>query len=730
MKGVGRTIFTDAERVHLLAFSKSFLLIFIVFVHIIFPSASQNVTVEPFYYNYSECYSLNNNRPIENMTQLDLNVAFFTGVSSGQGKWYGGAFFLAIETLNNIAKECHLPVQFNWTFRDAGNRESFAMKEIVDLYCAQNISAFIGPDVHCKTMGLLATGLNIPYITYNCQETHNETGEQLLINTETSFVYISRFIASVLHHYKWTSFWLVTGKEPRWQSAAKQLKASAFVMNITINGETVDDSNDLFSSYVYRSHKYRKVLTDSKDHTRVYVFLGVFESLLLFLREMANLGMTSTGKYAVIAADDSKGSTLNETFYLTTFEIGKHFVNLTETEKRDKLSAFKNVLVVRPAKGDVHIQKFEDAVYSKNIMPPIKLIETPKWLNSKPNIPIQAYQLFDAAMFYGKAVMALMNTQDADPTNATQIINYLRRRSHNSIQGETIWIHGNGESQGTYKVESLVTGQDGNIERRLVEVGSFTSNNGIDQIYVQKRKAFWVSGTPPVSNPNCGFDETCSKLPGWKIAIIVIGVFLFVLFVVIILILGLRHYMYEQKLERLAWKIEREDIQILNDGQFKDLTTPFRPRKKDSYSGNQLRTFLMALDSDPDITDGSCSSDGIPVGVYKGTDVAVRKLTRKNLELTRALKKQLQLRKELTHENINRFIGACIDIPYVYMVTQYCTRASLQDILRNEVSPLDDMFSTSLVQDLIRGMSFIHDSEIGYHGNLKSSNCLWTVVGL
>ncbi|BFZ18151.1 hypothetical protein BsWGS_21190 [Bradybaena similaris] len=106
-------------------------------------------------------------------------------------------------------------------------------------------------------------------------------------------------------------------------------------------------------------------------------------------------------------------------------------------------------------------------------------------------------------------------------------------------------------------------------------------------------------------------------------------------------------------------------------------------------------------------------------------------LTRKHLELTRSVKKQLQLRKELTHDNINKFIGACIELPHLYLVTQYCPRNSLQDILNNEDSPLDNMFVTSLVQDLIRGMSFIHDSELIYHGNLKSSNCLvdsrWTL---
>ncbi|ESN95234.1 hypothetical protein HELRODRAFT_86991 [Helobdella robusta] len=80
--------------------------------------------------------------------------------------------------------------------------------------------------------------------------------------------------------------------------------------------------------------------------------------------------------------------------------------------------------------------------------------------------------------------------------------------------------------------------------------------------------------------------------------------------------------------------------------------------------------------------------------------------------------------RNLQNDHIVRFIGICIDAPHQSIIYEYCQKGSLQDVLENDQIKLDHMFKFSLIQDIVRGMNYIHNSELRSHGNLKSSNCL------
>lgn len=58
--------------------------------------------------------------------------------------------------------------------------------------------------------------------------------------------------------------------------------------------------------------------------------------------------------------------------------------------------------------------------------------------------------------------------------------------------------------------------------------------------------------------------------------------------------------------------------------------------------------------------------------------------------------------KDIQHEHLVRFYGACVDTPNCSILTEYCPKGSLQDILENDQIKLDWMFKLSLMHDITR----------------------------
>jgi atrial natriuretic peptide receptor A len=58
--------------------------------------------------------------------------------------------------------------------------------------------------------------------------------------------------------------------------------------------------------------------------------------------------------------------------------------------------------------------------------------------------------------------------------------------------------------------------------------------------------------------------------------------------------------------------------------------------------------------------------------------------------------------KDLTHDHLVRFIGACVTSPHCSLLTEYCPRGSLEDILENDQIQLDWMFRYSLMHDIVK----------------------------
>uniref|UniRef100_H2YFF7 Guanylate cyclase n=1 Tax=Ciona savignyi TaxID=51511 RepID=H2YFF7_CIOSA len=77
----------------------------------------------------------------------------------------------------------------------------------------------------------------------------------------------------------------------------------------------------------------------------------------------------------------------------------------------------------------------------------------------------------------------------------------------------------------------------------------------------------------------------------------------------------------------------------------------------------------------------------------------------------------------LNHDHVCQFYGANYEGQYTSILSDYCTRGSLEDLFKQH-DKWDDFFKNSLIFDIVKGMLYIHHSPLRSHGNLKPSNCL------
>lgn len=178
---------------------------------------------------------------------------------------------------------------------------------------------------------------------------------------------------------------------------------------------------------------------------------------------------------------------------------------------------------------------------------------------------------------------------------------------------------------------------------------------------------------------------------------------------------GYRHYKSEAEINSMSWRVSVDDVMFLNCAG-RCFRGSLHSLVKQNSQVTLMSDELGSLNGDRQIF--------IPVGLFRGCKVAVKPISVKNVSLTRCLMLELKRMKDLQHDHLVKFYGACLDPAKSFILTEYCPKGSLQDILENDQFQLDWMFKLSLMHDIVRGMQFLHNSDIKSHGNLKSSNCV------
>ncbi|KAG5276232.1 hypothetical protein AALO_G00129530 [Alosa alosa] len=123
------------------------------------------------------------------------------------------------------------------------------------------------------------------------------------------------------------------------------------------------------------------------------------------------------------------------------------------------------------------------------------------------------------------------------------------------------------------------------------------------------------------------------------------------------------------------------------------------------------------------VTNSGFKPGFIQPGIYDGRTVAVKNIQKKHFALSKTIRKEVKEVRELDHPNLCKFIGGCIEVPFVNIITEYCPKGSLADVLLNEDIPINWGFRLSFATDIARGMAYLHQHKI-FHGRLHSRNCV------
>ncbi|KAG0228929.1 hypothetical protein BGW42_001882 [Actinomortierella wolfii] len=112
------------------------------------------------------------------------------------------------------------------------------------------------------------------------------------------------------------------------------------------------------------------------------------------------------------------------------------------------------------------------------------------------------------------------------------------------------------------------------------------------------------------------------------------------------------------------------------------------------------------------------------LGTWRSMPVTITKIGSKKVVVDEALRHELYNMREIRHPNLAEFVGICTTPPNICIVMEYVPKGTLASILANPDHKLSWLFKFSFIQDLCRGMEFLHESKIGFHGRLTSMNCL------
>ncbi|GFO37650.1 guanylate cyclase, partial [Plakobranchus ocellatus] len=322
-------------------------------------------------------------------------------------------------------------------------------------------------------------------------------------------------------------------------------------------------------------------------------------------------------------------------------------------------------------------------------------------ISGKPSRFLPGY--YDAMHIYAIAVNDTLS-EGGNPFDGMAVTRRIWNRTfYGMLQGK-ITINDVGDRNSDVTL-TAINSKTGNLEAYAVyeSVSSsltFQGSTGLPWPY--------SGGKAPPDEPLCGFTGLKCPISGSDNSSVVAGLSGFFSILVVIgalaAIIMFKRWKAQSERDMWWWKIESSDLSI---------------------SDVRLAPSILSLSSKPSLRDSdSPKLKTGDVAIFRGQMVRLRRLSIKQIRLTNAILIDFKTTRTLSHPNLIRVFGACLEDDLKAIVVEHCSKGSLQDLLGNPNVTLDTQFKFSLCTDIISGLNYLHDSPAKYHGRLTSEVCL------
>lgn len=679
---------------------------------------------------------------VPNVPKQNITIGYLTAVKGTvplrQGLSISGAILLAIERINN--NEHILPnVNLVLKYGDTEGDTIKGTKLLTDMLC-EDVAAFFGPEVSCLVEATVAAAWNRTMISYRCADSivSDKNKYPTFARTEAPDTQIVKSVLSMMHYHSWKTFGIIVEAPAKPSSKATQYTIVAETLEEQATSNNFRVSN--LTKFADGSPNWYEIVTSTMNKTRIYVFIGQDKNLIDMMGTMQSLQLFQNGEYMVIFVDTMTYQYREAYKYLWRHQDitnQKQDISCENLPNYD-LKLSKSLLVVAPSPPDHTYENFSVQVNAYGKKPPFNFRDSlliGVGFNKPREVSVYAANLYDAVMIYADALHNLHTRKRPDEDiqklardGRAIFKEIIEMKAYTSITGAKISIDEHGDSEGNYTViafKPLPRDRPFHRKMSLNESVNFTCPYNMvpvanfqpqiqptaDNVTFPHMRLFtgmhidWVGGKKPSDEPKCGFEgEKCHGPSQGYRPVITAAILGFVLFVVISVAASLyRKWKIEQEIEGLLWKIDENDLQVQQ---------PFGEH-------SQSRMSLVSV--------GSLGQVYCTTAHYKGALVRIKelKLMKKHV-ISRQTMKEMRYMREMCHPNVNSFHGAVISPLKIVLAYDYCGKGSLSDVVENEDIRLDTTFIASLIHDLIKGMMYLHESDLAFHGNLKSSNCVVT----